>query len=126
MKPRNCKRLLASLRRDTVRDGIEDEARSVYFDLSGSLVTERVREPSAGKASACAVISENGGINGLFGSIEIPSRLCRGHATSGDNDEAASVTGPRRPPTRSRMAARQGDCHPEEATQSADILVSSR
>lgn len=58
-------------------------------------------------------------LNRLFAFIEISSRFCHGHATSGDNDEA----GPRRPTTSSRMTARQRDCHPEEATQS--ILVSS-
>lgn len=58
-------------------------------------------------------------LNRLFAFIEISSRFCHGHATSGDNDEA----GPRGPTTSNRMTARQRDCHPEEATQSRVVAI---
>ncbi|PBC31175.1 Synaptic vesicle glycoprotein 2C [Apis cerana cerana] len=64
-------------------------------------------------------ISENIKLNRLFAFIEISSRFCHGHATSGDNDEA----GPRGPTTSNRMTARQRDCHPEEATQSRVVAI---
>lgn len=58
-------------------------------------------------------------LNRLFAFIEISSRFCHGHATSGDNDEA----GPRGLTTSNRMTARQRDCHPEEATQSRVVAI---